>query len=292
MGCAMGQLGRTQEELPPLGRTNAPELSILGGVKNRRPTLTVRSKAGMYLWTVLGTLGCVVAALYIDSFNFMNLSLVERNRAIVFDVLVPLLLAAPLFLLFTGKLLELERAQRKLAILASTDSLTECLNRGAFTMLVDAYLHEVAAKMTPRSGALLVVDADNFKSINDSFGHIHGDEALVLIASTIKKVLRGTDLIGRIGGEEFGIFLPHASPALASSTAECIRNSIASAEFRPGGEMRPLSVSVGGAAFEAEVPFSELFRVADQRLYAAKQNGRNRVEVAPMPPEGREATLH
>jgi len=264
----------------------------LGFFRRYGPSLTIRSRKAVYLWTVLGALGCILVAVYLDSFNFIHLNEVERHRAIIFDILVPLMLAGPLFYMFTSKLFELEIARQKLVVVASTDSLTACLNRGAFTTLVDAYLKEAAAHLTPKNGALLVVDADNFKTINDSFGHDRGDQALILIADTIKKSLGGADLIGRIGGEEFGVFLPGASPRIAHTVAEQIRVSIADADFRPDGAARPLSVSVGGAAFDTEVPFGDLFRIADQRLYWAKQHGRNRVEVAPMPPAGVGATLH
>jgi len=273
---------------PSAGRLSPVVRRIMG----LRPTLTIRSKKAIYLWTVLGTLGCIFAALYLDSFNFVQLNAVERHRAIVFDTLVPLVLALPLFYMFTSKLFELELARQQLLVVASTDSLTACFNRGAFTTLVDAYLKEAAAHLAPKNGALLVVDADNFKTINDCFGHDRGDQALILIADTIKKTLRSPDLIGRIGGEEFGIFLPGASARIAHTVAEQIRISIADADFRPDGAARPLSVSVGGAAFDTEVPFGDLFRIADQRLYSAKQHGRNRVEVASMPLARQEATLH
>jgi len=92
-------------------------------------------------------------------------------------------------------------------------------------------------------------------------------------------MLRAPDLVGRLGGEEFGVFLPGASPDQAELVAERIRKTVASAELAPAGTPHKLSVSVGGAIFAHSVPFAELFRFADQQLYAAKQNGRNRVAM-------------
>jgi diguanylate cyclase (GGDEF)-like protein len=232
------------------------------------------------LWTTLGTLLCVMAALYVDSFNFPKLSREDLIRAVLVDIFLPVGLAVPMLLFLTVKLRELAVAQFELARLASLDSLTAVLNRRAFTTLVDAYLKELRTREV--RGALLVVDADHFKSINDRFGHESGDEALRLIAGAIRGMLRSTDLVGRIGGEEFAIFLPGASAEQANAAAERIRRSIAESDFQPLGARATLSVSVGGAAFDGRLPFTELFRAADRQLYAAKNAGRNRVAVAPV----------
>ena len=167
---------------------------------------------------------------------------------------------------------------------ASTDALTQVMNRAAFSTLVDAYLKQVRSAQDKARGALLIIDADNFKSVNDRFGHDRGDEALITIAKSIKSTLRAPDLVGRLGGEEFGVFLPGATTEQASNVAERIRQTVNVAEFSPAGARHHLSVSVGGAVFEKELPFADLFRLADQQLYAAKQAGRNRVAIAPIRP--------
>lgn len=230
------------------------------------------------LWTVAGTLFCVAVALYVDSFNFPGLSTEALHRAILTDVLVPMVLAPPLLFFFTNKLRELAIAHHRLAQYAATDSLTSVLNRGAFTSLVEGYLAEVRA--AERRGALLVVDADHFKKINDRFGHDRGDVALRTIADTIRGLLRGADIVGRIGGEEFGVFLPGSDLVEAEAVAERIRGRILETNFAPDGTPVALTVSVGGAVFENRLGFGELFRIADQQLYIAKKRGRNRVCVA------------
>jgi diguanylate cyclase (GGDEF)-like protein len=233
--------------------------------------------------TVLGTLACVAVAVSVDSLNFAHMDEAARLRAILTDVFLPIVLAVPLLLFFTSKLRDLAIANKKLTAYAATDSLTQVMSRAAFSTLVDAYLAEVRGKARGR-GALLIIDADNFKSINDRYGHDRGDEALITIASSIKSMLRGPDIVGRLGGEEFGVFLPDASTQQAESVAERIRQTVDQAQFLPGGSPHHLSVSVGGAVFERSLPFSELFRLADQQLYAAKQGGRNRVAIAPIRP--------
>jgi diguanylate cyclase len=234
------------------------------------------------LWTVFGTLGCMVAAMLLDSLSFGRLPTAERDRSLLTDIFVTIAVAGPFIFFFASKLRELAIAHYKLAILASTDSLTSVLNRGAFTTLVDAYLKDVRGAERIADGALLVIDVDHFKRINDSFGHDRGDEALQLIAQAIKGVLRGHDLVGRMGGEEFGVFLPATNPRNAEIAAERIRQAINELDFLPDGSRRPLSVSVGGASFADRVPFTALYREADRRLYEAKGLGRNRVAFSAM----------
>ncbi|RUT34653.1 GGDEF domain-containing protein [Arsenicitalea aurantiaca] len=247
-----------------------------------RIDFSARGHGRVVLWTVGGTIGCILAALYLDSFNFVLLDEEARNRAIVFDIVVPLLIAGPLFYFFSSRMRDLAIAHHQMEIYASTDSLTSVLNRGAFTTLVDAYLEDVRNEESRARGALLVVDADNFKVINDNYGHDCGDEALKLIAQSIKGTLRGADIVGRIGGEEFGIFLPGSSALNAEAVAERIRQSVNTTEFEPHGTALRLSVSVGGAIFDRPISFQDLFREADRRLYEAKQKGRNRIAVSPI----------
>lgn len=236
--------------------------------------------------TTGGTLLCIAITLYVDSFNFQGMSEANRLRAILSDFFLPILFCVPVLLFFTMKLRQLAITQHRLAIVASTDGLTQVMNRLAFSTLVDAYLTEVRAAEAREQaqGALLIIDADNFKAVNDRYGHDRGDEALVKIAAAIKSMLRAPDLVGRLGGEEFGVFLPGASPEQAERVAERIRLTVNEAEFTPGGARHDLTVSVGGAVFEQKLPFADLFRLADQQLYAAKQQGRNCVAIAAVRP--------
>ena len=237
-------------------------------------------------WTVFGTLGCVVVSLAITYVLFQNTGPEVFRLALVEATLLPILLAAPLFFYLTLKLRELAIVNHKLVVAASTDALTACLNRGAFSTRVDDVLAREVARRSQRTvGALLVIDADHFKSINDRFGHAEGDDALRIIVAAIQPCLRADDMLGRLGGEEFAVFLPGASPVNAADIAERIRRSVAEASFQPGGRDHRLTVSVGGAVFDRPVGFAELFRIADLNLYEAKDAGRNRVELAPMPPE-------
>lgn len=233
--------------------------------------------------TLVGTVFCVAVALYVDSFNFVNLSEEAIRRAIAVNIAVPTLLAAPLLFLLMWKIKQLAQAHRALQVIAATDSLTSVLNRGAFTMLVEAYLEKMENGAKVRNGALLIADVDHFKNINDVFGHDSGDEALKLIARAIQNAVRKGDLVGRIGGEEFGIFLPGAERQESLSIAQRIRDGVSSTHFLPGDRSWPISISVGGAGFTVPTTFERLYVAADRQLYAAKAAGRNCVRFHSLP---------
>ncbi|WP_375599606.1 GGDEF domain-containing protein [Devosia sp. Naph2] len=225
-------------------------------------------------WTVFGTLACAAASLVLTWLMFMDLESDVAPRILVASAALPIIIGAPLFFYFSQRLRGLAIANIRLGRVARTDGLTACLNRRAFTARVNAWLERPASSC---SGALLMIDADNFKSINDLYGHDYGDEALTIIARAIRSVLRSGDFVGRMGGEEFAVFLPGVTQHQAQIVAERIRLSVIVSCFAPDGKVHPLSVSIGGAAFVEATSFAELFRIADQRLYSAKQAGRNAV---------------
>lgn len=231
--------------------------------------------------TTAGTAFFIAVAFFVDSFNFPYLSPEAVWRAQLTDLLLPLALGGSFLFFLMWKIRQLAIAQRDLSVIAATDSLTTVLNRGAFSMLVEAYLEQVRRQASVKSGALLIIDADHFKSINDRLGHDCGDQALKLIAQAIKGQLRGSDIVGRIGGEEFGVFLPGVDPSQSWLVAESIRRRIREMDFSPGGRSCPLSVSIGGTSFSGPTTYEEIFSAADKRLYAAKSNGRDQVSFDP-----------
>lgn len=239
---------------------------------------SARGRARVYALTALGTFVCICFAFAFDSYSFET-GQWRWGTDPTNDLLIPLLIAPPFFYFLLSKLRELAIAHAELMTVASTDSLTALLNRRAFTAMVDGYLERVTDTAASRKGALLVVDVDHFKAVNDRFGHDNGDEALKLIAGSIKRVVRDLDLVGRIGGEEFCVFMPGLDPDRTVSAAERIRQAVEQVEFTVADELYHLSVSIGGATFAERVDFSSLYRCADQWLYFAKENGRNRVEV-------------
>lgn len=171
------------------------------------------------------------------------------------------------------------RAEEELRRLVSTDSLTGLSSRRAFLEGGRALLEK--ARHSGEALSLMILDLDQFKAVNDRFGHPAGDEALVAFARICRGVLRDDDLVGRTGGEEFGIVLPGVDAARAASLAEKLREAVSSNPVQTRAGDLTLSVSIGVAAWTPAVgSLNDLFRRADTALYSAKRGGRNRIEVA------------
>jgi len=150
---------------------------------------------------------------------------------------------------------------------AETDPLTGLLNRRGF----DARVPEGAP------GAMLILDIDGFKGVNDRYGHAVGDTVLRDLAVILTGTLRRRDVLARLGGEEFGVFLPGLTIGDAREAAERLRSAVAG-QLR--AEVEPVTVSVGVAIARAGLSREALISEADRGLYAAKQGGRNRVCMA------------
>ena len=238
-----------------------------------------KGRARTYTGTLVGTVLCIAFSFLYDSYSFTTGEW-HWGTDPLNNFIIPVLLAPPLLFFLLDKMRQLAIAHHELMNVAATDALTNVLNRRAFTEMVGEYLKRVEDSSAPSHGALLVVDVDHFKAVNDNFGHEHGDHALQIIAKTIAESLRDTDLVGRLGGEEFGIFLPLHTPERTSVVAERIRLAVNEADFFADGRRHGLSVSVGGVTFDAPASFVDLYRSADERLYKAKHNGRNRVELS------------
>jgi two-component system, cell cycle response regulator len=136
-----------------------------------------------------------------------------------------------------------------------------------------------------RELAVLMLDVDHFKSVNDRFGHAAGDRALRLIADTLRSNTRVFDSLARYGGEEFVVLMPGSGPEEAAAAAERLRSAVADSPFEtPEGDTMQLTVSVGVACTPGHPATPEkLLNAADLALYAAKRGGRNRIAMAPPP---------
>ncbi len=162
--------------------------------------------------------------------------------------------------------------------LALTDELTKVANRRGFVGSVDSELSR--CRRTGASMTLALLDLDHFKAINDTYGHVAGDAALQYVAQLIRISLRQYDILGRIGGEEFAVFLSNTDKDAALKIAERTREEIFQHPLQFEGSHIPLSASVGLATHGCNATFNQLYTAADGALYKAKSGGRNRVFIA------------
>jgi diguanylate cyclase (GGDEF)-like protein len=171
---------------------------------------------------------------------------------------------------------------KQLGRLARRDRLTGMFNRAAFDENFSAALQTAQDSGTPL--ALLLIDIDHFKSVNDTYGHRAGDAVLEQIARVLDDHARKRDTVYRYGGEEFAVLAPDCAPAAACTLAEEFRKAVAAGSFNDGGTTLAITVSLGiGWAHWPERPATaaELLEYADQRLYDAKHAGRNCWRIDP-----------
>ena len=168
---------------------------------------------------------------------------------------------------------------------ATTDSLTSLNNRRHFLALADTEWARFQRYQRPLS--MLMLDIDHFKSINDTFGHPSGDQAIVAVAHIFKTNQRASDIVGRLGGEEFGILLPETDASQAMIAAERIRKQVAGRPLMTHHPERIVTISIGIVAATVSMSGIEaLMEAADKALYEAKTGGRNRAAIyQPAPAE-------
>jgi diguanylate cyclase (GGDEF)-like protein len=214
-------------------------------------------RAGMLLWLPAGH---VVESVWLIVMTF---------EALLFTISIAFILLA----------MAKERAEYRLRTAANVDSLTGVANRRSFLQDGAELTKRHAANPCP--AAVLLIDLDHFKSINDRFGHAVGDRVLQIFARTTQENIKSPDLIGRLGGEEFAVVFYDVGPERAAARAELIRTAFAEAADEVDGYPVAATLSIGlvfciGTALD----LPELLTQADEALYYAKERGRNRVEIA------------
>ena len=172
-----------------------------------------------------------------------------------------------------------KKIERQLANLALFDSLTGTLNRPAFYQHAEKEF--TRSKRYYRPLSVIMLDIDHFKRVNDQYGHHGGDQVLQIFAEACQEVIRNTDLMGRVGGEEFAMLLPDTSMKAAFNLAERLRERINKYPYLAGDMLIEITASLGVAELQSDdSDFKTLLQRADEALYSAKHDGRNRVKIA------------
>ena len=244
--------------------------------------------------SVLTTVAAVLLTLAVFYVERVIINVPLSDLDIIEALLLPIAVGMPIALFIFVQAEKLRRAYAALTTLhretarsrdqlrEASDTIRYAATHDGMTGLVNRthFFDELAsAHERGDEAVLLIADVDHFKQINDRLGHLKGDEALIGIAATLKNAVGEYDLVGRVGGEEFGILLRHASVPQAADLAEAIRRRIEELPW-PSGR---LSVSIGGAAF-ADCPQGamEVYEIADRQLYRAKRAGRNCIALHSM----------
>ncbi len=192
------------------------------------------------------------------------------------------LLGAIVLSLFWGHIGEYIRGGsfQELEVIADSDTLTSAINRRSFF----AHLHELKRRAEAEgiTFAMMVIDIDYFKSVNDGFGHDSGDRVLVEMVKLMKSTVRSSDIVGRIGGEEFALLLPNLTKIEAVSKAGRLCKRVQRHVFTSvDGSKIPLTISIGVTVVtpDRDISVEDIYRSADRQLYQAKKSGRNRISI-------------
>ena len=199
----------------------------------------------------------------------------DRAQPIIIESLIAMQIMS-----FGVLMLVNEHLRSELVRLAQMDPLTDVFNRRSFLTLLDKAVSQ--AQRHKASVPLLLIDLDHFKTINDTHGHFHGDNALRHFVEVTQSVIRKQDVLGRLGGEEFAVFLPETGLAEASDVAERLRVTLAQSVLEVQGQRVPLTASIGVAACGNHADIEAALHRADAAMYRAKALGRNRVVLAPV----------
>ncbi|WP_258546703.1 MULTISPECIES: GGDEF domain-containing protein [Rhodobacterales] len=223
---------------------------------------------------VVGRFAMVVCLIALVNLGFMQAYGLSHLVTPLYYILHAVFVGGPFVLFALAVIVFQIQLQRKLSFLSRKDGLTGLNNRRTFLEQTDSRRKDC------KHGVLLLIDADNFKRINDTYGHQTGDLCLKRIAETLRKNVRHDDIIGRVGGEEFALFLRNTSLEQARAVGERLTKPII---FRPANRSSArdlrVTLSVGAAMNFADQPLETLFARADQALYKAKADGRARLVV-------------
>ncbi len=189
--------------------------------------------------------------------------------------LAPMLLVAYLTTMLSA---DIRYAIRRIKILSETDELTGVINMRAFSAILE---REAGLSMRySRSYSILMVDSDNLKSVNDTFGHEAGNRLLIHVVNHIQTALRSTDVLARYGGDAFVVLLPETSGAHAREIAERVRSAVDRSPLDVRGAQVPTTVSVGVASYPDDAQDADaVLDKADKAMYQSKQNGRNQASA-------------
>lgn len=232
----------------------------------------------LFLKGILGTLAGLVLGILVFGWR-PNLAV---DQLVVLACL-PMLVAYPVAIgSITYRLaIQLHRQKELLKQLSRVDNLTGLYNRHYWETRVAELIATVKRNSQPLS--LVLLDVDHFKSINDTHGHLTGDQVLQQIARLLRLNLRECELLGRYGGEEFALVLPNTDKDAAYATAERLRHLVQLARFDTdkGTAVLACTISLGVASYHAGFQeYSDWFRAADSALYSAKEQGRNKAVLA------------
>lgn len=279
--------------LAPQEKNEEPFLQISRSTGSSR-ILAMTERFG--LWGAI-LLACSVLALLtlgLASLNHQLAGVPLGATGLLNSTLIPFLLGAPTLYALLTLCRRLEVTRAELARLSSIDMLTGLMNRRSILAYAEQQIRQRSAQADAGGAgnlSIALLDVDNFKAINDRYGHLSGDAVLRLLAQAARGALPSNCALGRFGGEEFAIVMPARNAETALALAETLRAAVEDESCRVDGQEIRLTVSLG-VTTARQAGLEQMLSQADQALYAAKRGGRNQVQAWQPQHEGRKRAVN
>lgn len=230
------------------------------GMRNSRDTFTLRgATAG---WLAGGSAAALAVGLGATAIAHAVSSPASATGSAILAGGVALAVALPLLHTCGRMASRIALLRKEVQRLGQRDGLTACLNEPTFSALVDTYADRRAARDGSNHGTVLLIHLDDLQIVNDRFGYSWGNEALAQVAAAIRATVRQGDIVGRVSGNQFGVFLPGADEANARSVADRIYESVTALGFFPTGVRYPLSIRAGAVIVADRAKFDDLLKTA------------------------------
>jgi len=237
--------------------------------------ITLLHRFGQIGFVLFITLISILISMFIITLVVINVEDISFQVALPIAIVIPSIVAPLVSWKIVALLVELERMEKKMRKLATYDALTTLLSRQAFFHDAQNWLN--IRRREPQDDAIVMIDIDAFKKINDTYGHSTGDDILSILGKFLKNTIRDIDIIGRLGGEEFGIVFWNISKKEALQKLESLRVAIENLPIKTATHTLYITVSMGITFCTKGVEYNlhTLLKEADIALYKAKNSGRN-----------------
>lgn len=233
-------------------------------------------------WLAGGGVAALLVGLGVSAVANAVSSTTPAAGGAVLASVVALAVALPLLYICSRMANRIALLRREAQHLGQRDGLTACLNEPTFSALVDTYADRRAVREGATRGTVLLIHLDDLQVVNDRFGYSWGNEALAQVAAAIRGTVRQGDIVGRVSGNKFGVFLPGADETSANGVANRIRESVTGIGFFPTGVHTPLSIRAGGVIVADQTKFDDLLRTAVGTLEMTRGQGQEWIRYTSM----------
>lgn len=255
-------------------KQNTPTLQRAPDQVPGEPASDTASIIPCCFWACSGSLLTLTAAVAINAVVFHSAPVEIKQMAYLASAILAVIVAVLVFGYLGFQAVKARKREGRFQML---DPMTGLLNRCAFSEAATIILEDEAGRAAGKPAALLMINVDGLRQINEKWGNQAGDQALAEIAAILRQSLRHDDIAARLSGDEFGLVIPRINESNARYVADRLRRAVANLDFRPAGRRRDLTISTGLVFARGSVSFDAAYQEADRLVRLARRQGGNRI---------------